>query len=61
MDYIYTIDTGSNIYVWKWIDNSLTDAYKNMKASKLRQRENRKNPSKNNMKNEPNTEEQEDD
>lgn len=50
MDYIYSIDAGSNIYIWKWVQDNLTEGYKNLKASKIRQRENRKNPLKNNLK-----------
>lgn len=38
MNYIYTIDSGSNIYVWKWVEENLTEAYLNLKASRIRQR-----------------------
>ena len=36
MKYIYTIDSGSNVYVWKWVTDYLTDGYKNQLASKKR-------------------------
>lgn len=36
MKYIYSIDSGSNVYVWKWVTDYLTDAYKNHLASKKR-------------------------
>jgi hypothetical protein len=36
MKYIYSIDSGSNIYVWKWVTDHLTDGYKNQLASKKR-------------------------
>lgn len=29
MKSVYTFDEGSNIYVWKWVDDEITDAYKN--------------------------------
>lgn len=58
MDYIYSIDAGSNIYIWKWVQDNLTEGYKNLKASKIRQRENRKNPLKNNLKRQNETNEQ---
>jgi hypothetical protein len=38
MKYIYSIDTGSNIYVWKWVEDNLTEGYLNRRASKIRQR-----------------------
>ena len=36
MKFIYSIDSGSNIYVWKWVTDYLTDTYKNHLASKKR-------------------------
>lgn len=36
MKFIYTIDSGSNIYVWKWVTDHITDGYKNQLASKKR-------------------------
>lgn len=36
MKYIYSIDSGSNVYVWKWVTDYLTDGYKNQLASKKR-------------------------
>ena len=36
MKYIYSIDSGSNVYVWKWVTDYLTDGYKNLQASKKR-------------------------
>lgn len=42
MDYMYSVDSGSNIYVWKWVQDNLTEGYKNMKASKMRRREQRR-------------------
>jgi hypothetical protein len=36
MKYIYSIDSGSNIFIWKWVTDLLTDAYKNKLASKKR-------------------------
>lgn len=48
MQYIYTVDTGSNVYVWKWVEDSLTEGYANLKESRLRHRNNRRSASKNN-------------
>lgn len=36
MKYLYTFDEGSNIYVWKWVNDNLTEKYENLKASKKR-------------------------
>ena len=36
MKYIYSIDSGSNLYVWKWVTDYLTDGYKNQLARKKR-------------------------
>lgn len=36
MKYVYSVDSGSNLYVWKWVSDYLTDGYKNQLASKKR-------------------------
>jgi hypothetical protein len=36
MKYIYSVDSGSNLYVWKWVDDLITEKYQNLRASKLR-------------------------
>lgn len=36
MKYIYSIDSGSNVFVWKWVTDHITDGYKNLMASKKR-------------------------
>ena len=45
MDYIYSIDSGSNIMVWKWVEDNLTEGYQNMKAAKIRKRNQRRGQS----------------
>lgn len=42
MQYIYSIDSGSNVYVWKWT-NQLTQNYNNYRQAKLKLIKNRKN------------------
>lgn len=36
MKYIYSIDSGSNVYIWKWVTDHLTEGYINQLASKKR-------------------------
>lgn len=36
MKYIYTFDEGSNIFVWKWVKDHLSESYQNLMASKKR-------------------------
>ena len=36
MKYIYSIDSGSNVFAWKWVTDYLTEGYKNLQASKKR-------------------------
>ena len=50
MKYIYTIDSGANIYVWKWVTDLLTDGYKNQLASKKRKLANLRGNKNNNIK-----------
>jgi hypothetical protein len=39
MKYLYSFDAGSNLFVWKWIEET-TEAYDNLRASKKRARDN---------------------
>lgn len=55
MQYIYSIDSGSNVYAWKWVEENISEAYLNFRASKIRQRNNIRNAGKKNVKIEPNT------
>ena len=41
MAYLYTIDAGSNLFIWKWV-NETTTAYDNMREAKKRARNNAK-------------------
>ncbi len=42
MKYLFSVDSGSNIFVWKWVTDHITDAYKNLQASKKRKISNKK-------------------
>ena len=35
MTYLYSLDSGNNLFVWKWI-NETTEAYQNLRESKKR-------------------------
>ena len=52
MDYLYTVDGGSNIYVWKWVQENLTESYKNLKEAKIRRRNQRRGQAGNHIKSE---------
>jgi hypothetical protein len=39
MEYLYSLDAGSNLFIWKWIDET-TEAYKNLREAKKRARNN---------------------
>jgi hypothetical protein len=39
MKYLYSLDAGSNVFVWQWIEET-TEAYNNMRESKKRARNN---------------------
>jgi hypothetical protein len=39
MTYLYSFDAGSNLFIWKWI-NETTPAYENMREAKKRARNN---------------------
>jgi hypothetical protein len=36
MTYLYTVDKGGNVYVWKWVEDYLTEGYTKMMGSKKR-------------------------
>ena len=52
MDYMYSVDSGSNVYVWKWVQENLTEGYQNLKASKMRRRDQKRGGSRNTLKKE---------
>lgn len=39
MGYLYSFDSGSNLFIWKWVEET-TPAYENMRESKRRARNN---------------------
>jgi hypothetical protein len=46
MEYLYSIDAGANIYVWKWVEDHLSQEYLQYKEKKLRKRDNIRNAGK---------------
>lgn len=39
MAYLYSVDQGSNLFVWKWVEET-TEAYNNMREQRKRARNN---------------------